>query len=111
MAVTEQGLQLYFVAPVEILSCDPTLSFARSAADTVAVTVFPDLESAVMETEAVAPPEPGVMPVVDTVEALVMEEIDIDPVPSIASVMEAFVVSKALDESDRVETQPDPDGQ
>ena len=95
-AVTVQGLQLYAVALVAILSCVPTDKSAQSAADTVAVTVFPDLENAVIETDAAEPLAVGTAPVACTVDALTILTVLL-PVPNSASVRDAFELSKALD--------------
>jgi hypothetical protein len=112
MAVTVQGLQLYFVAPVAILSKVPTASLAKSAADTVAVTVLPDFARAVIETDAAAPLVPGTVPLACTVAELLMELMIAGPVPSIASVIAAFEVSKeAADNSVPEPPQLAPEGQ
>ncbi len=108
---TVQGLQLYFVAPVEILSCVPTDSFAKSLADTLAVTVFPVLLNALITAVAAAPLAPGIVLAACIVAALVMELMATGPVPSIASVIAVFDVSKTLALFDKAAAHPDPDGQ
>jgi hypothetical protein len=96
MVVTVHGAQLYFDAPVLIVTEVPTVIWARSAAETVAVTVLPLLEKEVMEIFTAGTVVPATALVAVVVAALVMDVIIIEPVPSIASVIRVFELSNVF---------------
>lgn len=95
MLITVHGSQSYLGKPVATLSLELTEIFDQSAADTVAVTVLPDLAKPVIDTELAAPLLPGTAPLACTVAALVRVTVLL-PVPSNTSVMRAFELSNIL---------------
>lgn len=114
MLATVQAVQSYFVCPVATVNwVELTIRLAVEA--TVAVIVFdalPDpFEKLVIVIVEGAEPVLGVKLPAGPIAALVMELIATGPVPSNASVMAAFEVSKTLAVSDRAATQPAPEGQ
>ena len=100
VAVTVHGVQSNFDAPVLIIIRLPTLIWARSAAETVAVTVLPLLAKGKIETFTAGDIPPATALVAVVVAELVMDVIVLAPVPSIASVMRVFELLNVLAEAD-----------